>query len=124
MRGAAGLALVLLAAGCGAEAKDDSGSEASVCGAFSGIQAEGTTWTWDYEVDGSSATLEAVVTALGADSATIESSYGYSTTYVTYAETTTAEYRCDADGLAITSSSRDYQSAREEGDTEGTQVTT
>ena len=125
MRLLIGSLLTVLVAGCGGKdgGTDDSASAPLDCGAYSGIQDVGSSWSWDYEVDGQEADLSAEVTAISGSDVTIESSYDYSYTYVDYHQSETDAYRCDADGLWLLSMATEYDLTRDEGETQGTKDT-
>ena len=115
--------VLVLSTGCAGKHSDDTAT-ATDCGAWAGIQAEGTVWKWDLDVLTTTTDLVSTVTALGDGRATIESTYSYSTTYHDYSNDITAVYSCDADGLSLLSTSNVYDNGANSGGTQGTLTTT
>lgn len=116
--------LGILVAGCHGKVADDTAASA-VCGDWSGVQSESSTWIWTLQVDTTTADLTTHVVSLDSAGVTLESAYAYHTIYVDSTNDETAVYRCDADGLwELSSTATSDVTNSEAGETVNTKVTT
>ncbi len=93
-----------------ADTDTDTDTDVSACGAWSGIEGVGTSWSYDVADGDLSGTVDNEITAYDASTGLVTTLSVSALTGVDYSldSTTTSEYRCDGDGMWLLTQYTEY----------------